>query len=577
MRIKMHHSSRFAQREDGAAAVIIALTLTVVLAFVALAVDVAMLYRARAALQAKADIIALSAVPDLPQAQSRADSTLAKNQPAAIRMDDPVLGRYVRNPELEPSERFDEAALFQNALEVTLRTDSPLYFAQIFMDTTSAPISVKAMATRTGFGSFSLGSQLVKLGSLPLSEALTQSLGLEVNLNVNELSLLASTQINPRQLLEELSAGLTPLSENPAEILDRSVSPNDIIAALVAIDPSLGGALAGLALVSDAPSVSVREIVSGADKSLGYTTLDLLEDANLSAADVLSALAAPGAAGAPISLNVSAALPGVEVETALSMGEPPAESGVIAVGETGTTLHSAAARIKADITVAPGIFGPLNLGPLVSVSEINLPLYTELAGTTAELTELNCNGSSSDAIAARFSTSHTDLHPGNGSSVAALYIGNFANDPMASTSALDPSKLQFADLLDITILPALPLLPPIQVTVQARAHVALGQSQSEEISFSKGEADSAPVTKEFSSGDVLGSAASSLLNNLELRVKPVTVLGPVLSSILNFLPTALLGPIDAVLDAVLAAVNLKLGVGELTLKDHLCETPKLVQ
>lgn len=577
MSTNLRSIARFATREDGAAAVIIALSLTVLMAFVALAVDVAMLYRARAELQAKADVIALSAVPDLPKADARAGATLAKNQPDAIELSDLTVGRYVRDPDLEPSERFNGYASLSNAVSVSLSTTAPIYFAQVFTNSTDVSVTVDAMATRTGAASFSLASHLAKLGNFPLSDALTQSLGLEASLSANELDLLVSSEINPRQFLEALGFDPASTSTNPAEILDRSVSPRQVIDALKTVDPTLAGALSELSLASSAPSVSVRDIVSGTDAALGLTAMGLLEDATLTAADVLSALAAPGATGSQIALNVQASVAGLlNVQTALSMGELPAESGTIALGEVGTSLHSAAARIKTDLEISPSILSSLGLGPLIEVSDIKLPIYTELAGTTAQLIELSCNGTG-DALAAKFATAHTALNPANGSSVAALYLGAFPSDPMQNSSALDPSALQFADLLDITILPALPLLPSIQVTVQARAHVAVGQSSSEEITFSKAEAANSPVSKDFGSGDLAQTAASDLLNNLELRLKPNTVLNPVLTSILEALPTALLAPVDTVLDAALAAVSLKLGVGEITLKDHLCETPKLVQ
>ncbi|MGB7319033.1 MAG: hypothetical protein WBC85_13795 [Planktotalea sp.] len=598
MPINQNVTPRMIHEERGAVAVIVALGLTMLLGFLAISVDIAMIYRERAALQAKGDVTALSAVANIDIAQARAQTALQNNSQDIASLEQLQLGRYLRNPAIPAAQRFtalDAGDPGINALALVLRTTTPLYFSQIFMDGDTAPMSVSASATRTGAASFTLGSQLARLGSLALSDALSEALGIQVNLSAGDINVLANARINAADLLNALSKQIGFDSLNPAEILDQTVSAQDLIAALQTVSPgTVSQSLSALGTASSLQTFNVGELVSGADSALGLTTMDFLGDTTFTARDAISALAERGATGSPIAVDVSANVSGLlDLETSLSMGSMPVESGVVALGESGVSLHNADARFKTELTLEPSLLGNLGIGVAsIVATSLELPVYVELAGTTATLTELSCVGTETSTLAAAFSTAHSDLHPGNGSSVAALYLGSFANDPMNAAEAIDPAGFDYADILNVSITIPVPLLPDIhlaQVTFQARSHVAAGQSQTEEITFTKGDVADGPSTKYFGSGELLASAVESLLSpaNLDLRVKPNqsglagSVINSVVSGLLNLLPSALLAgvlsPLDNVLDNVLASAGVQLGVGELTLTDHHCEVPRLIR
>jgi hypothetical protein len=58
----------------------------------------------------------------------------------------------------------------------------------------------------------------------------------------------------------------------------------------------------------------------------------------------------------------------------LTAGEPVAQSGVIALGEEGTQVHRAAARLKTDLAVTPNLITSLGLGLGLGLVSITIDL-----------------------------------------------------------------------------------------------------------------------------------------------------------------------------------------------------------
>ncbi|WP_170833346.1 pilus assembly protein TadG-related protein [Litoreibacter albidus] len=586
---------RFLHTEDGAVAIIVSLLLTVLLGFVALGIDVAFLYRERAHLQSVSDLTAISAMAQPDNATQRADLVLSRNATHADAVDDMQMGRFLRNPEIDPEDRFIPLADGSpgiNALRVVLQDDAALHFARIFTDDTHVELSRTAMATRTGAGSFSLDSHLVNLDLASLNQTLTQSFGVNASLTLGDINVLDTSDIDLGALLDALNAQSEDPSRNPAEILNQVTTAGDMIAALQSILPAgAASRLDGLAGAAGSTAFSVSDLVGGIDTDLGLTATDFLSEIDISALDVVKALVAAESAGQGLTLAADISVTGVISATnTLTMAEPPAQSGWIALGEEGVQLNRAAARLATEVTIEPSLVSNVlgGLGVNLQIAKVNLPIYTELAGSTATLTELGCNVTSPNGIAAEFSTAHTPLHPNNGTSVAALYLGELA---AAGTGAIDPNNLDYADVIDLSVEISVPILgslfPSIKladVTVQAKSHVAVGTSMAETVSFTHAEVDAGATTKTFGSGSLLSSALSSLLSseNTDIRIKPGQeglLPTSILNTLLQALPSGLANlaaPVDGLLDATLAGVGLELGAGELTLTGHHCEPIRLV-
>lgn len=598
LRIKHPTLSNFRQNEDGAIAVVVALLLVVLLGFTALGVDVASLYRDRAKLQSVSDLTAVSAMAAHNIATERATHAVTRNDMTAGALQSVQTGRFLRNPAIPPENRFQELPANSesiNAVRVVLQKDAPLHFARVFSEEAFVPISRPALATRTEGASFSLSSHILKMSGVDLNNLLTQNFNITANIDLAGQNVLADTTINIGTLLEALAAQTGGATPNPAEILNTTTTVVALVEALQSQLPT-GAAndLNGLRSVAGNATFDISSLIGGIDTELGLTATDFLSRTEISALDVVRAIVSSQDAGTDLLLDTNINVPGViSAEVALTAGEPPVDSGWIAMGEEGVSLHRAAVRLKTELNVLSDPFnqdaGLLGLG--VQIASVNLPLYTEVAGATATLEEISCDMSSPSNVAARFSTSPTPLHPANGASVAALYLGTLPE----TSGPIDPADLDYADLIDVNIvIPSLlPLVPDITisgVTIQAKSYVTVGASQTDTVAFTHEELANGDNVKTFGSGEILTSAVSTLLSSGDpdfLRVKPgqgglLAGLGEgVIDSLLPLLPDLLLAnlsaPVDSVLDSALSGLGIEAGAGELTLTEHLCEPIRLVR
>ncbi|MGR3586902.1 MAG: pilus assembly protein TadG-related protein [Paracoccaceae bacterium] len=586
-------SPRILRQEDGAVAVIVALLLTVLLGFVALGVDVASLYRDRAQLQADADLAAMSSVAAPENSQPRAVQTLERNRRGADSLSDLQTGRFLRNPEIPAAERFVPLANGSagiNAVALTLQDAAPLHFARIFSDSDHVTLTRRALAIRTGAASFSLGSHLARLDPANLNALLSNSFGASVTLGAGDYALLAQSSVNLGDLIATLDSQSGANRRNPAAILDTRTTGARIAAALASLlDGRAATILGDLERITTSLDLSVAAIVGGIDTDLGLTATEFLAHTRISALDAIRAVAQVNNLDQSLTLDTAATLPSIlSAQTRLAVGEPPARSGWIAIGEEGVQLHRAATRLRTDIELAPDLLGVLGLG--VSATGLRLPLYVELAGATATLEEITCGAAPQDT-AARFSTSATPLHPQNGTALATIYLGSLPAQVFAS-GPVNPAALDFADILDLSLRIELPLLPAIQIggiTLQARARATLGSSQTRMISFTGEDISAGRTTRYFGSGDLLTSGIADLLSpdRIELRVKPGQeglvsgAANTLVQSVLTLLParivSGLTAPIDTALDDILNQTGLRLGEGELTLTGHHCERVQLVR
>ncbi|KIN70667.1 putative membrane protein [Sulfitobacter noctilucae] len=584
---------QFHRDESGAVAVIVALLLVVLLGFTALGVDVASLYRDRARLQAVGDLTAMSAVAAPDDATARASKAMARNGGEKPELNRLQLGRFLRNPEIPPQDRFLPLSAGTpgiNAVAVTLGERAPLHFAKIFSDETDVGLTRRSLAIRTGAVSFSLGSHIARLDAANLSEALSGSFGTSVSLSAGDVDVLADAEFDMGDLLVALD-NLTGIgSRNPAAILEAETTAADVLTALQSVLPSGAAGILG-PIVSAAPdtSVPVASLVGGIDVDLGLTAAEFASEIEISPVDVLRSLLGANPVNHGLNLGLAVQVPGVlDTSVQLSVGEPPAQSGWIALGEEGVQLHRAAVRLHSNTELSVSLLGDLGLG--VTATALHLPIYLEAAGATATLEQMTCAGTDPADVVARFRTGPTPLHPLNGTSVAALYLGELPGNQMAG-GAIDPSTLDFADFLNLSIRVNL-LLVNIEIdglTLQARSHVALGQSQEQTVDYTRDDIANGRMTRHFASGDLLSTGVQSLLSpqNTELRVKPGQqgllgeVVGPLIANVLAILPERLLasvaGPLDSVLNGTLNAAGLRLGEGELTLTGHHCERVQLVR
>ena len=596
MRIKSPVLRRFFSETEGAVAIIVALTLVVLMGFVALGIDTASLFRERHKLQSITDLAALSAVPNPAQASARISTAKSANGIPEATTETVVTGRYLRNPTIPPDERFTplpDGSPGINAVSVRLRDNAPLTFGQFLTEDDHVTLRSTALAARTGAVSFSLDSALAQLDGTALGAILSQSFGTSVALSAGDVSVLADSSFNAGDLVQALSSATGFSGSNPADILNEPVTPAQVVSALQGMaSGSLQNVLAQLDGAADT-SLIVADIIGGIDPELGLTVVEFLDNTRVSAQDVLLAVVAANHAGQPVSIDTVIDVPGVlSTSTTLVAAEPPASSGWVALGEEGVTLHRAAMRLALDTEIAPSLLGPITPG--VVATQVNLPLYLEIAGATATLESMSCNEDPS-TIAAAFRTAATPLDPANGTSVAALYLGDLPGSEMTGNAAIDPSNLGFADVLDLTVTLPVPLLPDITVgpiTLQMRSTATIGQSNADRLLFTRDDlmhSNENRRTQSFGSEALLSSSVTSLLSpdHTEIRIKPGQdgvvsgLVAEVLNTVMSILPAQLAailtGQIDTVLDETLASLGVELGAGQLKVHALHCERARLVR
>lgn len=589
---------RFAAEETGAVAIIVGLMLTVLIGCVAIGVDLSSLYVRQKSLQTQADLAAVSAVSHLSDTpEGRARATLSGNG-----LDDGALtaisyAKYSRNAALPPEARLSARDLTDsdvNAASVSVSTEAPLFFASSFLAQDSTPLSATATAARFDFASFGLGSRLLSLNEGLLNALLSAALGSEVSLSLLDYQALADAQIDLLTFTDLLANRISLTAAPYDEILTTQIDLLDILGALLdasAVDATTD-VLTTLLNAATSSLLGAEELIAIDGDDVDVQLEDILPRITVSALDLLMASVDIVNADRIIDTSLDLDIPGLlDTELELVVGERPAGSGWITLGERGATLHTAQVRMRLDLTLEPSLLEGVDED--LNIVSVNLPVYLEIASSTATLSALHCSAVAEDDVLASFDTGIEPLDGVTGNHVAELFLGSFDSPTFEDTTTpLDAGDLDFAKLLGLRIdLDLLNLFSSdvlaIQVALNVKAHAAIGTSLTEQLDFTLSELGE---TKTFGSGDLLTSTVSSLLASLdtdvdvEVGLLDLGLIDAVVDGVLQLVTLVLqpilvlvLTPLDSVLDTVLATLGIGIGEADLTLHDVQCGAVMLVR
>ena len=571
---------RIRAAEEGAVAIIVAVCFVMLLGFLALGLSVGNLYLEQRRLQTRTDLAAMAGAANLLEAGTRAADVLEQNgvPPHGLRVVE--FGRFNPNPDLAISDRWNLTGSFgpdANGVSIEVAQEVPLNFAAILSSDESLELTARATATRHVAASFSVGSRLAALDDGVLNSLLNAAFGTNVSFSIADYQALADSEVTVLPFLEALGTQLDFQAGNYVEILDLEIGLPDLLTALAAVAPSDAGALLAQ-LASTAPHQSVRldRIISVSDTDLGLAMVDFLSEIQLSLLPILLATADVINADQTVDLDADLSVPGLlSVVAAVRVSERPVGSSHVVVGEPESTLHTAQTRLRTELDLAPELLGDLGLG--VTPLSVRLPLYAEIGAGTARLAAITCSATNP---AVTFDTSMSD---GN---VARLFIGSLDPSDFSASGPIDPSRLGFADFLDVSL--NLGLFDIDLLTIQMRSYSAVGQASAGQVLFATDDLNTSPSIRSFGSVGLLGSATASLLSseNTEFRVKPVqdSLLGGLVSTTVNtllgLLPErvagGLLAPIDATLDGVLDRLGVGVGEADILLYRRHCDRVRLV-
>lgn len=554
---------RFRCAEQGNFATLAALLSPVAIGLAAVAVDIGSLTLERRTAQSLADIAALTAVSDIGEAEALAATVFTDNGVTPVIVDapgEPTTGPIMRvvtgrlDPTRAAGSRFVADAEPANAVRIDYRRKGQLHFGGSFMEPPT--IAVSAVATQAAEGAFSIGSRLASLEGGIANAVLGALLGAELSLSVMDYEALIDADVSLFAFLDELAieTGAT------AGTYDQLLATNGTLAQLAralsraeGLPSSVRSVLSTIAASPEAADIETPlnlliELGSAGLARVGTAGGGLDVDAGV--LEMLTAAASIANGTRQVALDLGASVPGLlDLGLDLAIGEPPVEAPWLEMGEAGAEIRTAQARLLLSVRIG----GP---GGAVG-SLIHLPIYVELAPSTAALSAVSCPSGRPDSarmtIAAR---------PG----VAELRIA--AVDPAQLDDFTEEPRFSPATLVDAAL-----------VKVRADSRIAIESASDAIVEFDAADIEARAI-KSVSTTTVASSLAASLIDDLDLDIDILGLdlgLSGLVSTTLRATLEPLAPAIDEVLATVLDALGVKIGEADIRANGVRCGRAVLVQ
>ncbi len=534
---------RLARSRRASISITTAFGMAMLIGSAAFAVDLGSLYLDRRKLQGIADAAAMAAAGRPGEERAAAERIIAANCDCGIEIAALTPGTYTADSSVQAEQRFTGGGASPNAIRVTLTRDRPLFFGSFLTGRQDSIIRATATGARRGYAAFSLGSRVAALnGGLP--NALLSSLtGSEVNLSVMDYNALASTDIDLLAFSDALRTQLDADVLTFGQTLNTQATLPQVVSALASA--SDGQAASALEHIAD--SALPRALLPSRAIDLGPRSSSIRIDAanpvKVNALSLLRTMLLLGNANRQVDLSLAGNLPGGSgVNIALLVGEPPADSPLIAVTDTNDVIvRTAQVRLKVDTRVAT---------PLASV---HVPLLAELGSASARITDIDCAPNSNAAVSLGVVTSPAMV------AIGTVPDGDFQD----MQRPLEPQPARVVKL---------PL-----VSIDAQAELILSDLNEKQVAFSRSEIDDGQV-KTVSSGGLVAGAAESLSDRMELDVN---VLGLALNlkalTVVVGETVALAAPVlDTVLADLTGLLGLQVGQADTRVNALRCGKARLV-
>lgn len=521
-----------------------AAALTMLIGAAALAVDIGSFQLDRRKLQGIADAAALAAAGKPGEERAAAERVIAANCNCNIVIASLEAGTYRPDAAIPAEQRFNAGGATPNAVRIVLTRDRPMFFGSFLTGRQSTVIGASATGARRGYAAFSLGSRVAAVhGGIPnaLLSALT---GSQVNLSVMDYNALASADIDLLAFSDALRTELDADVLTFGQTLNTQATLPQVLSAL---SKSSTDAKVASALGTIADSALPRSLLPSRAIDLGPRSSSILVDpanpVKVNALGLLRSMLLLANANRQVDLSLASSLPGGSgVEVALLIGEPPAQSPLIAVTDNQQVIvRTAQVRLKMETKVAT---------PLATVE---IPVFAELGSASARITEIDCRRGSSNAVRLGVTTSPATLALGK------VGAADFQN--MQRPIGPAPAKLL-----------KLPL-----ASVEGKAELVLSDLNPKPAGFSRDDIDRGTVKTVESTGLVAGSA-KSLADRMDLTVN-ILGLGLNSKALAKVVGDAvgLAAPVlDGVLESVTGMLGVHIGEADARVNALRCSKAKLV-
>lgn len=533
----------FLHDRRGGVMIMTAFGLAMLIGIAAFAVDLGSLYLDRRKLQGIADaaVLAAAAAPD--DARAAAERAIAANCDCGITIASLTMGNYRPDARVVAEQRFVPGGVAPDAVRISLRQPRPLFFGRFLTGRNRDMIAVTATGARRGYAAFSLGSRVAALqGGVP-NAILSALTGSQVSLSLMDYEALAKADVDLLAFSDALRSGIDADALTFGQTLDSEVTLPQALAALAQTSGGQGRAvLSRMASGATAmPLVPARAIDLGPQSS--SVRVDAADPVKVNALDLLRAMLMLANANRQIDLSLASDLPGGSgIRLALIVGEPPAQSPLIAVtDDRQVVVRTAQVRLKLETRVAT---------PLASV---DLPVLAELGSASARIADIDCRRDAREAVSLAVTTSP-----------AMFAIGSVDDDLFHDMQRpLDPAA---AHLLKLPL-----------ASVDGKAQMILSDLAERPLGFTRDDIAEGRIETVSSKGLVAG-AAKSLADRMEFRV---TVAGfgissKALTSLVGDTVATAAPALDGVIEGVADVLGIHVGQADVRVNALRCGRARLV-
>jgi uncharacterized membrane protein len=526
----------------GGVATIAALGGGLACALAALTVDVGSLALHARNLQGAADLAALSAALDLPRAEAAARATAAANTRPGVEVA-VAPGRYLADKAVPAEARFTPGSVEPNAVRVTLSSEAPLYFGRFILGRSTKRLTRSATAateTSQPRATFSIGTRLAALNGGVANQLLSGLTGSSISLSLMDYDALARADVNLLGFSDALATDLEIEAGNYERLLDQRIQVGRALGVLrPLVGPQASSALSKLTTTGVATTIRLGDLI-GVEAEAWDGVAGAL-DAEVSALDLIMAMAEIGGGDRQVALNLGAQAGLADLTVALAIGERPNRSPWLTVTNTGNPIiRTAQARLYIKARTAQSLQG---------LAQVNLPILIELASSEARLERIVCTPARSVTLGVR---------PG----LAKATIGVIDESRLKDfKQPLIPGKATFLSVLGL-------------VSLTGQAQIEAADQRFKAVTFTDAEITARTLRTVKTTGAVNGIVVS-LLQRLDVDVN-IVGLGLGLGGLVQALGALLapLGPLlDGLINPILDLLGLSFGEADVTVHGATCPRP----
>lgn len=527
----------------GAISIAAAFGLTMLIGAAALAVDIGALHLDRRKLQGIADAAAMAAAAKPGEERAAAERIIAANCDCGIVIASITRGSYAPDAGIAAEQRFTEGGSSPNAVRIVLTRSHPLFFGRLITGRNSNVISASATGARRGYAAFSLGSRVAAVNGGVPNAILSALTGSELGLSVMDYNALASADVDLLAFSEALRTEIGVEALTFGQTLNSEVTLPQVLSALAAASSGSAASVVDHMAARADPTTLIPASVIDLGPRHASARVDPANPVRVNLLSLMRAMLVTASADRQVDLDLVSGLPGgSHIKVGLIIGEPPANSPLIAVTDDNeVVVRTAQVRLRVDTKVA------------TPVATVEIPVLAELGSASARISDIDCSKGRDEAVTLAVTTSP-----------AMLAIGSVSDSDFRDMgSALDPKKVRLLKL---------PL-----ASVDAEAELFLSDLEEKPVAFSRDDIADGTVKTVSSTGLVAG-AAKSLSDRMELTGSVLGIglnLGALKTLVAQTVATA--APVlDGVLEQVTAVLGLHVGQADARVNALRCGQARLV-